>query len=536
MLARWCVAFLWFALLALSWSAAGAACTHTGAEIQTEIDGGAQIIHLHPDGVYTITDRIVIGRSDLTIEGHGATIEKDFHHADMANATNYPAFLVHGASSPVKRVVIRDIKVVNIGTAAGSPVDVGYYTSLNGVPVTYDRRFNKHINTDAFVTIENATDVTVENCEATNVGRLVATYSTAAGRVVVRGNRVNGWGMVALSVGDGSVIENNVLDNSSAPVYNTTDRDADLGSSHAIYCYNGHDGITVVGNTIRSARNHAVKFDTNSGVFERTLVKGNVIEGCSWGVYVGHNATAEHQVQVVANNFWNSGFSAIASPAASVVWQSNYHHGNASQRSDSGTAQVIASEYAQLVIQGNTFDDPGACTACGGSSAENAAVAMYSSSVPNVAIVQGNVFGAGYVNGLYVVETRPGQNMKVTNNTFLSPARVRYLEDGAEIEFTGNSFDTAGFMDSSPALVSDYRRVLVYRNTFVVANGDKAIKLSALGTGQAAMLGNVFHGATTNTTALDATDAAADAINVGQNLYELAADLGATGKTVSIAP
>lgn len=479
------------------------ACCSFGAgsaDIQAMIDAATvpTTIALDPAVNYTITTPIAINRSGVTIDGRGAVISKDFHGFNQSDPTVSPAFCVGCGSSRIVGTIVRNLTFKNIGAPAGGSTDPGYYTQLNGIAVAYNRRYNKHINNDAAITVANATDVLVENCRAEEVGRFIATSGVNAGKIVVRNSHVAGWGHVAVSVGSESLITGNIFDNSAAPIYNTSDRDNDLGTSHAVYVYNGHDSVMVANNTFMHVRNNAIKFDTSGtgAAFDRILIEGNLLDSCTWTVYVGRVAGQRHEIQVVGNHFKDSGYASINGPDARVSWQANTHHGSGTARSDAGTAQVIGFEYAALNILANTFDAPGPCSNCGGSSAENSAVSLYSSATSSSAMIQGNIFSAEYTRSLYVTETHAGQTMRASSNQFFSPVYVRYVGDGARLSFSHNIFDTTLTAGSVVALYSEYRNVLVDHNTFIVADNDIGIIPDDQGTtGWFAIISNTFFGA-----------------------------------------
>jgi hypothetical protein len=226
-----------------------------------------------------------------------------------------------------------------------------YYSVLNDVAVTYNRRYNKTANSGAVFKCDNCTNITVENVNATQVGSLVQIQglNSEFGKIV--NNNVYDWGITAIYPGSNYEISGNKLIARNTPVLNSTDQQNDLGTSHAIYATTGRNNVNIHHNLIKCARISAVQFNTSTSLegYGNSINNNSIDSTFIPIVIIGTNKI---HVDISNNSIINSGQSLIDNSTATVNVFNNIFDGQYYETAKSAWSLTRAE---RILFSKNTF-------------------------------------------------------------------------------------------------------------------------------------------------------------------------------------
>lgn len=481
-----------------------------------QLPGQSIRLEFNSDHYYLFTSPVAVTRGGVIFSGNFCTIYKDTHgeHYNTSAAAG-SMFRIYGSVTgtdpeayDVKDVIVENFKFQNVGQEYGPGTDDGYYTTLNGSAVTYNRRYNKQVNTDPAVNIQYAHNVEIRNCFALLMGKLCSTDSYG-GAVHVIDNHIYGWGNVAVSTGRGSVVEGNWFEQTS-PEQNESDNTADHGTSHAIYNTSGHGECSIVNNVFKYCWNVAIKFDTTSSVFYRCVVSHNKFFRCNNTGYFG-SYSAEHMLLWSDNVHEYCGPITVTQQSATVVIQDNvFNYNNKDLISDSSGWAIAPSGAKYLLIKGNQFLN------MTGTNVSGIRTGLYTNLL--LTEITGNTFIDNTLS-IYLTVGQAANTLIIKENFFDDNMRI----DAAVGSYSDNLYITKNTFVECGLGTYNASGLKIIDNTFIVPSGGYSIQPGASFAGSVTptyIIGNRF----VNTSgaaayAINFTNYPAAGVVVGGNIY-----------------
>lgn len=206
-----------------------------------------------PTGSYLLGSGLSVQTSGVTLTGDGdSTI---LNHGKRAGIHLFGAM----PGAPVQDFVIQGLQFVGApGVWAAGGNDAAHTLLLDG-----------------------AKNTTVRNVTFTGCAHCVYEVNHAQD-VLVEGCRMIGWGRVALGLGDGAIIRNNVMTQNHPDPTNRS-------QTYAIYPHNSCKRVLIEGNKISGVGSYAIHYwaQADIGPGGPMTIRDNVITDCWMGLFIG---------------------------------------------------------------------------------------------------------------------------------------------------------------------------------------------------------------------------------------------------------